>query len=153
MFLVQIFRIYRTHPIYKSLFVDDTKLVASGPDLVSSVNHVNSEFQKIIYFFRSHKLSIHPAKTKFILFTNSILPKQQKIEIFINNKNFGDYNPNLKFPIEQVSLSSEVPAIKFLGIHIDPQLNFKYHISQLNSKISKALYFLRNSKNLLTIKG
>ena len=40
-----------------------------------------------------------------------------------------------------------------MGIHIDPQLNFKFHISQLNSKISKALYFLRNSKNLLSIKG
>ena len=76
-----------------------------------------------------------------------------KIKIFINNNNFDSDNPNLKFPIEQVSISSEVPAIKFLGIHIDPQLNFKFHITQLNSKISKALYFLRNSKNLLTIKG
>ena len=153
LFLIYINDLSKCSSLYKSLFADDTKLVASGPELVSLVNHVNSEFQKIIYFFRSHKLSIHPAKTKFILFTNSILPKQQKIEIFINNNNFGDDNPNLKFPIEQVSLSSEVPAIKFLGIHIDPQLNFKYHISQLNSKISKALYFLRNSKNLLTIKG
>ena len=43
--------------------------------------------------------------------------------------------------MEQVTISSDVPAIKFLGIHIDPQLNFKFHISQLNSKISNALYF------------
>ena len=109
--------------IYKSLFADDTKLIASGPDLVSLVNHVNSEFQKVIYFFRSHKLSIHPAKTKFILFSNSIPPKHLKIKIFINNNNFDSDNPNLKFPLEQVTISSDVPAIKFLGIHIDPQLD------------------------------
>ena len=153
LFLIYINDLSKCSSLYKSLFADDTKLVASGPDLVSLVNHVNSEFQKVIYFFRSHKLSIHPAKTKFILFSNSIPPKHLKIKIFINNNNFDSDNPNLKFPLEQVTISSDVPAIKFLGIHIDPQLNFKFHISQLNSKISKALYFLRNSKNLLSIKG
>ena len=153
LFLIYINDLSKCTTLYKSLFADDTKLVASGPELVPLINYVNTEFQKIIYFFRSHKLSIHPAKTKFILFSNSNPPKQIKIEIFINNNNFNSDNPNLKFPIEQVSVSSDVPAIKFLGVYIDPQLNFKFHISQLNSKISKALYFLRNSKNLLTTKG
>ena len=73
------------------------------------------------------------------MFSNAIPPKHLKVEIFINNNNFDSDNPNLKFPLEQVTISSDVPAIKFLGIHIDPQLYFKFHISQLNSKISKAL--------------
>ena len=114
-------------------------------------NYVNTEFQKVIYFFRSHKLSIHHAKTKFMFFSNSNHPSN--IQIFINNNNFSTDNPDQKFPIEQVTTHSDLPAIKFLGIYIDPQLNFKFHISQLNTKISKALYFLRNSKNILSIKG
>ena len=79
--------------------------------------------------------------------------KNLKIEIFINNNNFNSEDPSLVSPSEQITASSEVPAIKFLGVYIDPLLNFKFHISQLNTKISKALYFLRNSKNLLSVKG
>ena len=53
-------------------------------------------------------------------------------------------------PIEHVHSLSATPAIKFLGIFIDPELNFKFHLSHLTSKISKALYFIRNSKNILS---
>ena len=135
--------------LFSSLFADDTKLAASGPDLLPLMKYFNDEFQKVLYFFRSHKLSLHPAKTKFILFSNSNPPKEIKIEIFINNNNFNSEDPNLISPIEQITASSDVPAIKFLGVYIDPLLNFKFHISQLNTKISKALYFLRSSKNVL----
>ena len=40
-----------------------------------------------------------------------------------------------------------------MGIQIDPKLNFKYHLSLLNTKLSKALYFLRQAKFLLSTKG
>ena len=77
--------------------------------------------------------------------------KEIKIEIFINKNNFNSEDPSLISPIEQITASSEVPAIKFLGVYLDPLLNFKFHISQLNTKILKALYFLRSSKNLLSV--
>ena len=55
--------------------------------------------------------------------------------------------------IERIDVNSKVPAIKFLGVFIDPLLNFKFHISQLSLKLSKALYYIRNSKNVLSQKG
>ena len=43
--------------------------------LVININilmqQVNIEFQKIVTFFRSLKLALHPAKTKFMIFSNS----------------------------------------------------------------------------------
>ena len=45
--------------------------------------------------------------------------------------------------------SDDVPVIKFLGIFFYPDLNFKYHISLLKSKLSKALYALRTVRNSL----
>ena len=153
LFLIYINDLPKCTSLSSSLFADDTKLTASGPDLMPLMKYVNDEFQKVLYFFRSHKLSLHPAKTKFILFSNSKPPNELKIEIFINNNNFNSEDPKLISPIEQITASSDVPAIKFLGVYIDPLLNFKFHISQLNTKISKALFFLRNSKNLLSVKG
>ena len=50
----------------------------------------------------------------------------------------------------RVTTDSVLPAVKFLGIYIDPLLNFKYHLNSINSKISKSLYFLRAVKKTLT---
>ena len=40
-------------------------------------------------------------------------------------------------------------AIKFLGVYIDDKLIWDEHISHINSKLSSALYVLRNVKGLL----
>jgi len=40
-------------------------------------------------------------------------------------------------------------SIRFLGVLIDPLLNFKEHINKLNSKLATGLYYLRTSKNFL----
>jgi hypothetical protein len=53
------------------LFADDTTLSASGEDLNQLTEYVNNEFQKVCEFFRSNKLSLHPEKTKFMIFTSS----------------------------------------------------------------------------------
>ena len=150
LFLIYINDLPKCSSLYISLFADNTKLVAIGPDLPLLIKHVNCEFQKINHFFRSLKLSLHPSKTKVMLFTSSPSFKQLDLNIFLNNNNFDQDYPDLLIPIEHVNSLSATPAIKFLGIFIDPELNFKYHISHLTTKIAKALYFIRNSKNILS---
>ena len=133
------------------LFADDTTLLLSDPDLDSLIARVNLEFKKISDFFRSLKLALHPAKTKFILFSNSSEARSKDISIFLdfNNSNV-DPDVNLISCLERVTCESSVPAIKFLGIYIDPLLNFKFHIETVVSKVSRSLYFPRNSKHILT---
>ena len=46
-----------------------------------------------------------------------------------------------------------MPAVKFLGVFFDPNLNFKHHITSLKNKLSKALYALRTVKNTLNEKS
>jgi len=132
------------------LFADDATAYASNPDINELVSFVNSEFHKITTYFRSHKMALHPAKTKFILFTNSKIAEESDISIFLNNN-----NPNENFPekislIERVTVKSNVPAMKFLGVYFDPKLNFSYHVKQLSSKLSRALFILRSVKNVLS---
>jgi hypothetical protein len=132
------------------LFADDTTLLLSHSDINVLIHMVNLEFRKVVDFFRSHKLALHPAKTKFMLFSNSPNVKAMQINLFINFNNHGEDDKSLIFPIERISNSSHVPAIRFLGVYFDENLNFKYHIKLLLSKLSKTLYFLRSSKNFLT---
>ena len=55
--------------------------------------------------------------------------------------------------MKRVTTTSGLPAVKFLGILFDPELNFKLHIRSISTKISKALFILRRVKNLLSEKS
>jgi hypothetical protein len=121
------------------LFVDDTALAAEDDDIVNLVARVNSEFQKVCKFFRQHKLSLHPEKTKFMLISNAKV--SPAVTININNNNDNQNDINYIFPLSQVFSTDQVPATKYLGVYFDPQLNFKYHIDYVSKKISQ-LYLL-----------
>ena len=133
------------------LFADDTTLILSDPDIDSLIARVNSAFKLVCNFFRYNKLALHPAKTKFMLFTNSNEVKNKNFNIVLDFNNDDSVpDPTLVSNLERVNVDSKIPAIKFLGIFIDPQLSFKFHIDFLIGKVSKAMYFLRSVKNTLT---
>jgi Reverse transcriptase (RNA-dependent DNA polymerase) len=95
------------------LFADDTTLLLSNANIYQLILDVNSEFQKVTKFFRSHKLALHPLKTKFIVFSNSPLVKNMDINIYMNFNDVGMDNPSLIFPISRVNVNDEVPAISW----------------------------------------
>jgi hypothetical protein len=99
-------------------------------------------------------MSLHPAKTKFIIFnaTENVISNLDP-SIFIDNNNENENFLHLKTRIERISINSNVPAIKFLGVYLDPKLNFKYHVMQIVKKISKSLYVIQSTKNLLSEKS
>jgi hypothetical protein len=136
------------------LFADDTTLSKSGENLEELIQSVNEEFQKVATFFRDHKMALHPGKTKFLVFnSNEQMFENANFNIVINNNNPQEDDPGLKVNIDRISSQSDVPAIKFLGVYLDPKLNFKYHVSQIANKISRSLYVIQAAKNLLTKKA
>ena len=108
------------------LFADDTTLLYSHENIDELILIVNSEFRKVVQFFRQHKLSLHPLKTKFIVFSNSPVVKNMNIQLFINCNNDDEADPLKCFPISRVSPNDDIPAVRFLGVFFDQfQLSFK----------------------------
>jgi len=154
LFLIYINDLPLASLLYSLLFADDTTLLASGPDINRLFDFVNNELAKVTYFFRQNKLALHPNKTNYMIFTNNAAVKNSNCELFINNNNPGvAEDPNLVTKIARVIGDDDNPSVKFLGIHIDPQLTFKYHVDVISKKISNSLYFLRAAKNILTKKA
>jgi len=151
LFLIYINDLPGTSSLVALLFADDTSLLFSHDDLNILTQIVNHKFQKICNFFRSNGLVLLPVKTNFILFTTRRV--DQKVKIFCNNNNFDQNLSSLISPIEQVTVETKIPAIKYLGVYFDPNLNFKYHLSTLTNKLSRALYALRLAKNVLDNKS
>ena len=72
-------------------------------------------------------------------------------EIFLDNNNPNSaFISNLRSKLSCIDHYENSPTIKFLGIHFDPFLSFKNHLSQIASKISHSLFVLRTVKNLLS---
>ena len=65
---------------------------------------------------------------------------------------FSPYQTNTQNDITKLSNTAieRATSHKFLGLVIDEHLTWWAHISHINNKISRALYTLRQTKNLLT---
>lgn len=70
---------------------------------------------KVATYIRSHKLSLHPKKTQFIIFSNSRAVQAIILELYVNNNNLPDpFNPDLSKTNVCITNDSPVPAAKFL---------------------------------------
>lgn len=144
LFLIYINDLPCASSLFSLLFADDTTLSKSGKDINALTVEVNCEFQKIVEYFRSNKMALHPNKTKFMIFNP---PREHNVTLSINNNNSGSlFNPYLCTDLECVASGT----IKFLGVNFDPSLNFKDHINQIKAKISKSLYIIQRAKNFLS---
>ena len=76
----------------------------------------------------------HLSKTKFVIFHAPNKPKYP-ITTLINNKAI-----------------DEVKYIKYLGVTLDAQLSFKYHIDELTKKISRGIGLLYKFRPFVTTK-
>ena len=127
--------------------LNDTTLLLSDSNIYSLYDRVNTEFRKVCDFFRMNKLALHHGKTNFILFTKQKINNPSKL--LFNNNNDDETDPFLIHEINSITVHSQTPAAKFLGVYFDPLLNFKFHIDTVRKKLSKALYMLRMAKNVL----
>ena len=97
-------------------------------------------------------MSLNHEKTKIMVFNkkeNTIDFNSLNIRLNFNNEN--EFDPLKIKHLSFINSNSDIPAIKFLGVYIDPGLNFKYHIDYLRRKMSNSLYFINRAKNLLTV--
>ena len=122
------------------LFADDANLFLKHKNLNILESNLNEELSKVHSWLCANKLSLNINKSNFVLFhpIQKKLPKS--VTLFINNQSLTEEN-----------------SIRYLGIYIDSNLNWKSHISYIAKKVkrsigtlSKLRYYL-NSKTLLDL--
>jgi hypothetical protein len=136
------------------LFADDTTVLKSGPCLSDLIPIVNSELKKMANWFRCNKMAINTSKTKFIIFHNKgKVVNMQNLSILIDdNDNPSLIDPSKIHVLERIHNNHPDPpmrSFKLLGINLDENLTLNSHFSLLCNKLSRALFILRQSKNLL----
>ena len=103
------------------LFADDTNLFCADKNINQLVTTVSTVLDKLCIWFAVNKLSLNVSKTSYMLFGNS----------------------NADFDIATNGISiNRVRVAKFLGVLIDEKLNWKNHIANVKSKLSKSTAIL-----------
>ena len=123
------------------LYADDTTFQLSSKHLSDLSIKVNKELEKAANWFSSNKLTLNISKTKFMLFK----PKRINVDV-----------SELKININGISLErigSNLPtkSFKFVGLNIDENLTWEFHISKTKSKLAYANQLISKAKNFLPL--
>ena len=135
LFLVFINDIAKSSNFFKYiLYADDSTLSTCINDnnIRKFAKTVNLELRKVHLWLSANNITINKDKTKYILFS---------------------YNKKIKLPKIKIgnNIISETTVTKFLGIHIDKNLTFKSHISEISLKLSKTIGLLYKLNKFLPI--
>ena len=124
-------------------FADDTSLSITDSNLNTLFRIANIEIKKLYDWFCANRLSLNSKKTKYIVIRSPFIKCDfSGLNLFINGASLSRIGKNLK-----------EESTKFLGISIDEHLSWKYHIEQMNNKISRALFMLKQVKHVLPLKS
>ena len=113
------------------LFADDTNLFKSNQDISIIENVFNEELKNISLWLKVNKLSLNVKETHFIVFT-----KRKK------------FNESIKLLIDNQTIE-EARSTKFLGVIIDKNITWKYHINYVAGKVSRAIGMMVKAKKYL----
>ena len=144
LFLIYINDIYNSSKMLSFyVFADDTNLLYADKDLKSLESIINFELQKVCDWLNANKLTINAKKSNFVIFR----PSQKKLSYQINIRLYHIASNSYTF------LECK-DYVKFLGVLIDKNLTWKYHIDYIASKISRVVGIisrLRHSVPLNTL--
>ena len=136
LFLIYVNDIIRSSNLLQfSLFADDTVVLYSHKDISSLVCTMNEELKLLSEWYKCNKLFLNFDKTKYIIF----ISRNRKV---INTT-----------PIKiENNVIERTESIDFLGILIHESLDWKYHIMNIKSKLSRSIGVLSKLKCFLPLK-
>ena len=120
------------------LFADDTTILYSDEDIESKIELVNRELKEVSNWFQANKLSVNASKTNFMLMGTTYRTNKY-VNTFTNGNKFNIILDNI--------ILERVDRTKFLGLIIDENLTWKYHIDGLTKTISRNCGVLNKLKH------
>ena len=136
LFKIYIMDMYLSTGLFSLRFADDSNLVGTGNNREQTEIDINNELTKLHDWFCKNKLTLHPDKSRFIVYTRDKL-----IELKLGGKK-----------LMRCGYGLQEEGVKFLGVTIDENIDWKLQVKSIKKKIGKGNYLLWRYKNKLTIK-
>ena len=120
-----------------SMYADDTSLFYKSKILTQLNEAINDDLMSLESWLKGNKISLNFAKTHTMLICS-----KSKQKALINS------NEKLDIKVKGENLMV-IEKIKYLGVQIDQNLEWKEHIKYVSSKVARAIRFLKYTKNFI----
>ena len=111
-------------------FADDTNLLHFTDSIKNLNKTINYDLKQLVHWLNANKIALNVSKTELVFFK----PKKKQ----------NDYDLNIKLAGKKIF---QTPSVKYLGIKIDANLNWKDHQNYIAMKLNKANAILLKLKN------
>ena len=122
-----------------TMYADDTSVCYRSKSITQLNEAINGDLRSLDTWLKGNKLSLNVTKTQSMLICTR--PKRKALE---------EANLILELNICDTAIDN-APKTKYLGVHIDGNLNWKEHIKAVSSKVSRAIGFLKYAKKFLPL--
>ena len=119
-------------------FADDTNLLHFSKSITKLNKYVNLDMKNLTVWLNANKISVNVQKTELVIFKHQRKKIDREVKIELSRKRF--------YPTD---------SVKYLGVRIDENLNWKHHVSDIAIKLNRAnalLFKIRNFVNVKTLK-
>ena len=118
------------------MYADDCCIYVSGPNISELIRRANEELITINSWINCNRLTLNSDKTHYLIFH-----RKKTIPVNIDQLKINS------IPITQKSNTN------FLGVILDTKLNWKDHISHVQSKVNKQCGILYQVRDALSTKA
>ena len=115
-------------------FADDTNLLIKNKSLKQLKKHLNFDLRQLVSWLKSNKISLNTSKTETLIFRHPNKVINYDLKVKMQGKRL--------YPSKYV---------KYLGILIDPHLNWSHHTDLLAPKLSRAIGMLSKIRHFVPI--
>ena len=143
LFIIYVNDFFLSTKLFSIAFADDTNIAIKDRDLNILTDTMNSELKKITEWYAANKLTLNFDKTKAILFSNAKNAQIHCPDVYFESS----CSSNNKQIIERIP---EKESVRFLGVWLDPQLNFNNYHTRICKRLNFSLYAMRKVQNYLS---
>ena len=123
-----------TNSLDLHLFADDSNLFFCHKSLVCLEKIINTELAHVETWLNTNKLSLNISKSNFVIFHPPQKKVNDPIKLYVNN-----------------TLLEEKNHVKYLGIMMDNNLNWKSHATYIAKKIKRSIGILSKLRYYVTL--
>ena len=114
-------------------FADDTNFLINNRSLKQLKKHLNHDLHQLCNWLKANKISLNSGKTELMIFRHPNKQLNYDLKVKINGKKL---------------LPSK--SVKYLGIILDPHLNWSFHVDSISPKLSRAAGMLSKIRHYVS---
>ena len=120
------------------LYADDTTFLHKSKCIDTLYKQANQMLKTAETWFLANQLTLHPKKTRYLLYSPKNKEEMKPLKL-------------CESEIKRIWERGDEKSFKLVGVHIDENLNWKYHIQHIKKKTMQSIVLISRSRRSIPV--